>query len=1108
MLKGIDNQIELLGDDLKSTLNSTTRLKIAASCFSIYAYEALKEELEKIEELQFLFTAPTFLSEQELGRQFNKARREFYIPKLGRERSLYGTEFEIALKNKLTQKAIAKECATWIRKKATFKSISSQDRLQNMICLQDSGGDYVYTPIEGFTAADLGYQKNNRTEIVMRIAGATGHTQNYLSNFNQFWQDPEKCREVTDIICEHIETVYQENAPERIYFIILFNVFHKYLQDLDKGFLPNEEVGFKDTRIWNMLFDFQYDAAISIINKLDTYNGCILADSVGLGKTFTALAVIKYYELRNRSVLVLCPKRLFDNWLEFTQNIRNNPLYEDRFRYDVLAHTDLDRTSGKTMTGIPLSQFNWGSYDLVVIDESHNFRNNELNPDRETRYEKLMRKVIKEGVSTKVLMLSATPVNNRFLDLRNQLALAYEGNSQLLREKLPVTKSIESIFRQAQSAFNAWSALPRAERTAERILSMLDLDFFTLLDSVTIARSRKHIQKYYDISKVGAFPKRRKPLSFRVPIVKDGVNRVPVLQFSEIYETLRSLQLSVYQPLKFVYSSRLAKYEKALCRSSGKGAKFKHIDREKALVGLMTTNLLKRLESSVYAFRLTLQALKEKHDNTLAAINAYKASVEKQIAVDSDIELYSFNNDEDVYPGSSVSNEAGIEVGERVRIALADMDVESWKRELLEDREQILLLLSFFEEITPELDYKLQHLIRHIEEKIQNPINRDNKKVIVFSAFADTAEYLYSYIAPIFQEKYNLHSAVVTGGGMNPKSTVKIKGRTPSFQDALILFSPKSKGKENIYPELNVEIDLLIATDCISEGQNLQDCDYLINFDIHWNPVRIIQRFGRIDRIGSKNREIQLVNYWPDIDLDEYINLKERVEGRMIITDMTATGDDNLLSEENHEASYRKEQLKRLQEEVIDLEDTKTGVSIMDLGLNEYRLDLLYLKDKYGDPESMPNGLHAVVPSRPELGLYPGIIFALKNINSSVDKDRKNRIHPYHLIYVGNDGKVILDHLKVKEIFECLRISTSGIDEPLLNICKLFNEITHDGFKMDYCSELLNKSIQAMVETKKEKDIDSLFSGGETTALINEIKNIDDFELVAFLVIQDIKGAM
>lgn len=1102
MIQQFNNQTELLGDDLKKTLMPDSRLKIAASYFSIYAYEALKEELEGIEELQFLFTSPTFLSEQELGTKFNKERREFYIPKLGRERSLYGTEFEIALKNKLTQKAIAKECAEWIRQKVTFKSISSKHETQGVIHIQIPEDSYVYMPIKGFTASDLGYQKNNRTEIVMRLSEATGKTQEFLDNFNQFWQDPEKCKDVTDIICESIEAVYQENAPERIYFVILYNIFYEYLQDLDEGFMPNDETGFRETKVWQKLFDFQHDAAISIINKLDTYNGCILADSVGLGKTFTALAVIKYYELRNRSVLVLCPKRLSDNWLEFTQNIRNNPLYEDRFRYDVLTHTDLDRTSGKTMTGIPLSQFNWGSYDLVVIDESHNFRNNELNPDRETRYAKLMRKVIKEGVQTKVLMLSATPVNNRFLDLRNQLALAYEGESHRLSEKLPVTKSIEGIFKEAQTAFNAWSKLPLVERTAERILNMLDLDFFTLLDSVTIARSRKHIQKYYDVSKIGAFPERRKPISFHEPIVKESVDRARVLTFSEVFQTLQSLQLSVYQPLKFVYPSRLAKYEEALGKSSGKGQRFKHIDREKALVNLMTTNLLKRLESSVYAFRLTLQALKEKHDATLAAIVDFRASMGKQVSIVSGVDQFSEHNDEDILPGGETLAEEGIEVGKRGRIALLDMDIDSWERELIGDREQIQLLLSFFDEITPERDNKLQHLIKHIQKKVNNPINPGNRKVIVFSAFADTAEYLYTHLAPFFKEQYQLESAVVTGGGSNPQTTLKLNGRSPNFQDTLILFSPISKGKANIYPDVDAEIDLLIATDCISEGQNLQDCDYLINFDIHWNPVRIIQRFGRIDRIGSQNSEIQLVNYWPDIDLDEYINLKERVEGRMIITDMTATGDDNLLSDEAHEASYRKEQLKRLQTEVIDLEDTNTGVSIMDLGLNEYRLDLLHLQEKYGDPKNMPQGLHAVVPSQPELGLMPGIIFALKNINNPIEHDRKNRIHPYYLIYIGNDGEVILDQFKVKDIFERLRASTAGLDKPLTEVCKIFNNITQDGLKMDYCSELLNKSIQSMVESNIEKDIDSLFSGGETTALINEVKGLDDFELLAFLVIQ------
>lgn len=1100
MFQSFDNVTKVVGDDLRENLKKGAHLKIAASCFSIYAYEALKKELENISELEFLFTSPTFVAEKNLGGKLAKEKREFYIPKIGRERSLYGTEFEIALKNRLTQKAIAKECASWIRKKVTFKSISNEQSIQPFIYLDNLNIPYAYTPIMGFTTADLGLQNSNAISFISRFEGES-MTSQFMQTFKQLWSDPAKSEEVTEVICEHIEAVYEENSPEYIYFVILYNIFHEYLEEMDEGFLPDEKTGFTQTQIWSKLFDFQRDAVKSIINKLDTYNGCILADSVGLGKTFTALGVIKYYELRNARVLVLCPKRLAPNWQEFNQNLITNPISEDRLHYTILAHTDLDRANGESF-GIQLDRFNWGNYDLVVIDESHNFRNSEINKERETRYHKLMRKVIKDGVETKVLMLSATPVNNRFLDLRNQLALAYEGKSETLRNKLNIDKGIETIFSQAQGAFNRWSELPANERTANNIQSLLDNDFFTLLDSVTIARSRKQIQKYYDISQIGAFPKRRKPLSFRAPITTEK----NWLGFNEIYGILSSLQLSVYQPLMFVYPSRLKKYE-ALFDSAveGKGT-LRQVDREKALVGLMTTNLLKRLESSVHSFRLTLESLKQKHDAILEAISEFKVRFSSRASSADKINVGDFSilDDEEILP----ENEQEFKVGKGAQISLEDMDIDSWERELLNDAEQINILLNFLADVTPDKDQKLQHLITHIREKVQNPLNAGNQKVIVFSAFADTANYLYQHVAPMLQAEFGINSAVITGGSNKPVTNLKIRARNGmGLQEVLTFFSPLSKGKAIVYPDIDAEIDLIIATDCISEGQNLQDCDYLINYDIHWNPVRIIQRFGRIDRIGSQNEEIQLVNYWPDIDLDEYINLKERVEGRMVITDMTATADDNLLGSNQHDVGYREEQIRRLQTEVIDLEDVKTGVSIMDLGLNEYRMDLHQLLDKYGEPKNAPLGLHAVVPSYEAVGIAPGMIFALKNINSPSDMDKKNRIHPYYLVYISHTGELILDQFKVKEIFDVLRLSCHGHDTPFNDVAKIFNEATNDGKEMTHCSTLLSQSIRNMVEVNDEKDIDSLFSMGETTALVNDINGLDDFELLAFIVIEEAGNA-
>jgi len=1085
----VDNINSLLGDDLKQTITKGSRLKIAASCFSIYAFEALKAQLEQIDSLEFIFTSPAFLP-SEVTDNLRKEHREFQIPKIERERSFYGSEFEIQLKNKLTQRAIAKECADWMRRKAKFSSNRGKAPMQQFACVGNGSESVVYLPLHGFTAVDLGYQKGDAVSNLVNRLDETSATATYLSLFEQIWNDPEKLEDVTSYLCDHIASVYQENSPERVYFLILYNIFNEFLENISDDVLPNDLTGYKDSVIWNKLYNFQKDAATGIINKLETYNGCILADSVGLGKTFSALAVIKYYELRNRSVLVLCPKKLADNWLNYNRNLKTNILAKDRFNYDVLCHTDLQRTSGESF-GTPLNRINWGNYDLVVIDESHNFRNNDAFKDRETRYQRLMNAVIKDGVKTKVLMLSATPVNNRFTDLRNQLALAYEGESENLSDKLRIEKNIEEIFRRAQATFNMWSKLPPEERTAAAILNALDFDFFELLDSVTIARSRKHIQTFYSTEEVGKFPERLKPISFHCPLT----GRTDVIGLNEIFDRLTMLKLAVYAPVSYILPSRIGRYAELYdTEVKSGGGTLRQADRERSLQALMTVNLLKRLESSVESFRITLNKLADNHKRTLEKIDAFRRTGKDSGFMDIARAYEDAEPDDDELPDPDDQ-----EIGGKVKVNLADMDLPSWEHDLKADLFVIDGLLSEMHKITPEDDAKLQHLKGQIEKKLSAPINPGNRKILLFTAFADTANYLYDNIAPELLARRALHTGKVTGSNV-PKSTI---GKGYDFQSLLTLFSPISKEKAAILPKESAEIDILIGTDCISEGQNLQDCDMVINYDIHWNPVRIIQRFGRVDRIGSKNAAIQLVNYWPDITLDEYINLRERVENRMIIADVTATGDDNVLSAKANDVSYRKEQLRRLQEEVIELEDLKTGVSITDLGLNEFRMDLLNYVKVAGDLAGVPNGMHAVVPAAPDKGLPPGVLFALRNRNHGVNVNQQNRLHPYYLIYVGRDGEVIVNHMEVKKLLDLLRTACKGRSEPVLEVCRIFNRNTHDGRDMQAYSSLLGEAIRSMIDLKADKDIDSLFSGHKTTALVDTIAGLNDFELIAFIVVQE-----
>lgn len=1075
----INNTTKTLRDDLAVEIKEGSRLSVAAACFSIYAFQELKKELQGIEELRFIFTSPTFTTEKA-----KKEKREFYIPRLSRERSLYGTEFEVKLRNELRQKAIAKECAEWIRKKVTFKSNVTNENMMGFINLDEKN----YMPITGFTTVDLGCERGNNAYNMVQKTEVPFSTA-YIDLFDNLWKDNSKLQEVTDEVIDNITAAYNENSPDFIYFVTLYNIFNEFLEDVSEDHLPNEATGFKESKIWSMLYNFQKDAVLAIISKLEKFNGCILADSVGLGKTFTALAVIKYYENRNKSVLVLCPKKLTNNWNTYKDNYVNNPIASDRLRYDVLYHTDLNRTHGKS-NGLDLDRLNWSNYDLVVIDESHNFRNGGKlsgeDNEKENRYLKLLNKVIRKGVKTKVLMLSATPVNNRFNDLKNQLALAYEGNTDLIDDKLNTTKSIDEIFKNAQRAFNTWSKWDPADRTTENLLRMLDFDFFEVLDSVTIARSRKHIQKYYDTSDIGTFPTRLKPISLRPPLT----NLKKATNYNEIYEQLTQLTLSIYTPTHFILPSKMEKYAE-MYEDNKVNVGFTQANREQGIRRLTAINLMKRMESSVHSFNLTLKRIYSLIDSTIHSIDTYdKTSSVK-------LELTDISNI-DEFDSEDQNGDELFTFGKKVKIEIGDMDYKSWRYSLVKDRDILELLTLMVGDITPKYDSKLQELFRVIRNKLENPINQDNKKIIIFTAFADTAEYLFDNVSKYVKENFGLNTAMVSGSVEGRTTVPKLKR---DLNTVLTCFSPISKDKHLLMPNDKTEIDFLIATDCISEGQNLQDCDYLINYDIHWNPVRIIQRFGRIDRIGSKNAFIQLVNFWPDVTLDEYIDLKAKVETRMKIVDMTATGDDNLLSdEEKTDLEYRKAQLKRLQEEVVDIEDMSTGISIMDLGLNEFRMDLLEYIKNHPDINKAPFGLHSVAAASEETPA--GVIYVLKNRSNSVNIDNQNSLHPFYMVYISNDGKVICDHLSPKQMLDKMRFLCKGKTEPIPELYRHFNKETRDGRNMSEFSKLLGDAIASIIEVKEESDIDSFLGGGQMSFLTNEIKGLDDFELICFLVVR------
>ena len=1089
----IDNVSKRLRDDLAAEIKSDSKVSVAASCFSIYAYQELKEQLEQVDELRFIFTSPTFISES-----FPKEKKEFFIPRLNRERSLYGSDFEVRLRNELSQKAIAKECADWIRRKACFKSNFSNEHMLGFANVDSTS----YYPLRGFTTVDLGCERgDNIYNFVTKLE--TPFSVQYLQLFDSLWNDPRKMQDVTETVVENISAAYNENSPAFIYFVTLFHIFSEFLEDISEDTLPNEKTGFKQSKIWGMLYNFQKDAVLGIINKLEKYNGCILADSVGLGKTFSALAVIKYYENRNKSVLVLCPKKLANNWNTYRGFYEDNPIYEDRLGYTVLFHTDLNREFVDSK-GTDLSRIKWNAFDLVVIDESHNFRNgskyqnskeklidddSELNEiEKMNRYATLLHKVIKQGVKTKVLMLSATPVNNRFNDLKNQLALAYEGKEENINDKLATDKGIGEVFRNAQKAYNTWSKFEAKERTTENLLKLLDSDFFRVLDAVTIARSRKHIQRYYDIADIGKFPERLKPIS-KSPKLTDVQG---VCDYNKVYEILCKLDLSIYTPTSFILPSCREKYE----MEDDEYRSLSQAGREQGIRRLMSINLLKRMESSVYSFEITVNKIKTLIDSKIKEIDDFinqkvnhkKIGISEFVGENFADDFDSDDQNDDVLYGSK----------KHLNIDLADMDYVSWRASLATDSTLLDSLLKMTSVVTPKHDGKLQELLSLIKGKIENPINDGNKKVIVFTAFADTADYLYTHVSAFVKEHFGLDSAMISGTE-DGRTTAKFKRK--DMNTVLTCFSPISKNKAAMKSKETAVIDVLIATDCISEGQNLQDCDYLVNYDIHWNPVRIIQRFGRVDRIGSKNDKIQLVNFWPDVTLDEYIQLKARVEARMKIVDMTSTGDDNIIDEnEKADLEYRKAQLQKLREEVVDLEEMNGGISITDLGLNEFHLDLLDYVKKHPEIEHAPLGLHSVVASTEDNP--PGVIYVLKNRVKDVGVDKRNPIHPFYMVYITDGGEVICNHLNPKKLLDEMRLLCRSHAEPVAELYRAFNKETRDGRDMKKYSRLLSDAILSLIAKKDESQMDSFFSGDFVDFRNEVVKGLDDFELICFLVVR------
>ncbi len=1079
-----------VADFLVEKINAGSHLSVVSAYFTIYAYEALSAELDRIGHLNFLFGEPRFIASLDPDKTDKKS---FKIEDEGLE-----------LANRLQQKEIARRCAEWIRNKVEIRSVRQANLLHGKLYhIHDGHREYAILGSSNFTRRGLGLSATPNIELNL-VVDSDRDRADLKAWFEDIWADEKLVEDVKDDVLRYLAQLYVDHPPEFIYFKTLFHIFERFLSGQAEDASLFDKTAIIDTEIWKTLFDFQKDGAKGAIHKINTHNGCILADSVGLGKTYTALAVIKYYELRNLRVLVLCPKKLRDNWTVFLaqNNSELNPFLKDRFAYTVLSHTDLSRQSGK-VDGVNLAALNWGNFDLIVIDESHNFRNNtkgkrdeDGNVIKKSRYERLMEDIIQTGVKTKVLLLSATPVNNDLKDLRNQIYFVSEGSDAAFSQSCGI-HSIKDTLTAAQKTFMEWSKRP-GEKGASDLMDRLSAGFFTLLDELTIARSRKHIQKYYrsSLAQIGQFPKRKKPES--VFSIIDTKERFP--SYDALHDEIEKYQLSLYNPSRYVKPGFEARYVENKVRN------FSQAVREDFLIGMMKVNFLKRLESSVRSFAITMDRTVEKIEaleKRLMDFKIHKAT-EAELVQD---ELFVEEIDEDEELADL------FQVGGALKFEMAHLRVDDWLKDLKADKQRLALLHSVAKEVTPDRDAKLAELKAIIEKKVRHPTTNnhgaENRKIIVFCAFADTAAYLYENLEDWARNKLNVHIALVSGGAKPNRTTF---GQA-EFTQILTNFSPRAKqrAKMRTMPQ-DGEIDILIATDCISEGQNLQDCDLLANYDIHWNPVRIIQRFGRIDRIGSQNKEIQLINFWPTPDLNKYINLKNRVEARMALVDISATAEDNILQSDDlrelikNDMRYRDKQLLRLKDEVLDLEDFNETVSINEFTLDDFRMELAaYIEANQAKLEEAPFGLYAVVPPHPEFQtIQPGAIYCLKQRIEASGNEAINPLQPYFLVYIRDDGEVRYNFTSPKQVLEIFRTVSQGKTEPYAQLCELFDTETKNGEDMSQYSGLLERAVTAIAAQFERKNAGNLFAGrgGKLTDSGMQVKSAGDFELITWLVIK------
>lgn len=1055
-MKQSENFIDQLNELLSTKKDCIVNIindKLTLSVFS-----KLQANLSNVKEINFILRDTTFIpKQQELSHEFEININE----------TLFNA-YDIIEKNNLTHLNKAKTMYNFIKGHVNVKRTNNKDLVRgNLITINNDFMIQGSSSLEIPTVKGKNHIKSFNFDSVIDSNMDGKQILEANKKFTIIWNTPEYTVDFKEELLKSLEYLYKEHSPEFLYYYTLNDLFSPQLSEEGISRFQNDASKFQSTEIWKKLYPFQRDAVMTAIQKIHKYNGCIIADSVGLGKTFEALAIIKYFEMRQDNVLVLTPRKLYDNWNSF-KGIYKNSFLDERFDYKIMCHTDLSRYSGTSVSSYDLDRFDWGKYDLLVIDESHNFRNRKETDDGHiTRYHRLMEEVIKANKKTKVLLLSATPVNNSLTDLKNQLSIITADRNDFFVEE--GIADISNLLTQTTRQINIWNKLP--DKNKEQLYDMLPTNFYKLLDLMTIARSRRHITNSYGLEEIGSFPEKLIPITFH-PNVD---TQEELLQVEKTNIQLEDLLMAVYTPMKYIKPQFKALYhEKYKTKVNGRDVFF-HEDREFYTAVLQRFNLFKRLDSSVYAFSETLHRLLEKIDSFMNTLNKSYLSLTVEDEEDENEEI-----------DNCLDYKYEIEVKHLDKIKfLAEL---SFDRKIVEDiyKESQKILQN-------KRDNKLSKLKQVLQDKIQNtPYNTGNKKVLIFTAFADTANYLYDNLIN-FAQRNNLVIATVTGSG-SPRCTYNPHKRALSFEDILCRFSPKSKLRETLPPEQ--QVDILIATDCISEGQNLQDCDCVINYDIQWNPVALIQRFGRIDRIGSTNKQIQMINFFPDVNLNDYLQLESRVKNKMVQVNIAATGDENILDKGMNDITFRQKQLERLQEEVIDIDEAKDGISLTDFNLNDYLYEVASYIKQNKEINRTPHGIYSITNAEQK-----GVIFCFKHKNIDMKPKNESSLYPYYLIFIGTDGNIIIHNTQVRDLlkqFRNLCYQKNTIDD---NIFKEFYKETNNIKDMSFYSALLTKGIQSIQGKEVEQAKQTIFDfTGYDNAFSNE--TTENFELISFLVVK------